>query len=302
MIRKIKKSFIGILFLLFTFSCSINSKMESKKIDWQGHRGARGLYPENTIEAFIGALEFEITTLELDVVVSADNQVVVSHEPWMSHEICSQADGSEIINDKVDFNIYKMNYDEIRTFDCGSKVHPRFPEQKKMKTYKPLLSEVIEKVDAYCAKNNRERVAFDIEIKSEADHVGEFFPEPKKYVELVEAVLSNYDMKGRLTLQSFDINILKELNIQKTQADISFLVENKEGFESNLEKLDFLPDIYSPYYLFVTAELVKEVHDKNMKLIPWTVNEEEAMLKLKSLGVDGIITDYPNKIKNINDD
>ncbi len=293
---------IGVLIVLILFSCSTCSNMVSKKIDWQGHRGARGLFPENTLEAFIGALDYEITTLELDVVVSKDNQVIVSHEPWMSEEICMNPNGEEFEDGKTNFNIYKMNYADIKKFDCGSKVHPRFPDQKKLKTYKPLLSEVIEAVDDFCKKNNRERVAFDIEIKSDSNYVGTYFPEPTKYVQMVEGVLANYDMKNRLTLQSFDLNILEALHQEKTSAAISFLVENEEGFEANLEKLNFLPDIYSPYYLFVTKELVNEVHQKNMKLIPWTVNDKETMLKLKALGVDGIITDYPNKIKNINDD
>jgi len=290
---------IGIFLVLIMFSCSTDSNMTSKKMDWQGHRGARGLFPENTLEAFIGALEYDITTLELDVVVSKDNKVVVSHEPWMSEEICKHANGEDFEDGRTNFNIFQMDYSEVKAFDCGTKVHPRFPEQKKIKVYKPLLSEVIEAVDDFCKKNNRERVAFDIEIKSNADHVGTYFPEPTKYVQLVESVLANYDMKGRLTLQSFDLNVLKALHEQKTSADISFLVENEEGFEANMEKLNFLPDIYSPYYLFVTKDLVDKVHEKNMKLIPWTVNDEESMTKLMALGVDGIITDYPNKIKNV---
>jgi len=290
---------ISILLVLILFSCSTDSNMTSNKIDWQGHRGARGLFPENTLEAFIGALDYDISTLELDVVVSKDNKVVVSHEPWMSEEICTKANGEEFEDGKSNFNIFEMDYAEIKTFDCGTKAHPRFPEQKKIKTYKPLLSEVIEAVDDFCKKNNREKVAFDIEIKSNANQVGKYFPEPTKYVQLVEAVLANYDMKDRLTLQSFDLNVLKALHEQKTSADISFLVENEEGFEANMDKLNFLPDIYSPYYLYVTKDLVDKVHQKNMRLIPWTVNDEESMSKLMILGVDGIITDYPNKIKNV---
>ena len=280
-------------------SCTTDINMQTNEFDWQGHRGARGLFPENTIEAFLGALEFEeVTTLELDVVLSADNQVVVSHEPYMSEVICLNENGEEFENGKQ-FNIFKMNYEDIKKFDCGTKIHPKYPQQKKLKTYKPLLSEVIEKVEAYCAKNNRAKVFYDIEIKSHSDHVGTFFEAPKPYVQTVMSLLDNYQILNRVNLQSFDLNILEELHVQKSDNTISFLVENEEGFEANMEKLSFIADIYSPYYLFVTKDLVEKVHYKKMKLIPWTVNEEEEMKKLIALGVDGIITDYPNKIKAV---
>ena len=270
--------------------------------DRQGHRGARGLFPENTIEAFLGALEFEeVTTLELDVVLSADNQVVVSHEPWMSEVICLDENGEEY-EDGKQFNIFKMNYEDIRKFDCGTKVHPKYPDQKKLKTYKPLLSEVIQKVEEYCSKNNRSQVAYDIELKSHPEHVGTFFEKPKPYIQTVMQLLKSYKILNRVNLQSFDLNILEELHVQKSDNTVSFLVENEDGFDANMEKLSFIPDIYSPYYLFVTSELIEKVHGKKMKLIPWTVNEVEEMKKLKALGVDGIITDYPNKIKAVNDE
>src|SRR5690349_18285871 len=98
------------------------------KFDVQGHRGARGLYPENTIPAFIAALDSGVTTIEMDVVITKDKQVVVSHEPWMSSAICLDSSGNEFSSkDEKKFNIYELTYDEVKLFDCGSKVNEKFP-------------------------------------------------------------------------------------------------------------------------------------------------------------------------------
>jgi glycerophosphoryl diester phosphodiesterase len=96
--------------------------------DWQSHRGARGLYPENTTGAMLEALKYPINTLELDVVVTADKKVIVSHEPWMSDEICLDPDGKSFEGKK--YNISKMSLKDVQEFDCGSKPHPRFPRQR----------------------------------------------------------------------------------------------------------------------------------------------------------------------------
>ena len=272
-------------------------KMYSElKFDWQGHRGARGLLPENANAGFIKAMELGVNTLELDVVISKDKQVVVSHDPFMSSKICLDKNG-QIIEDEKAMNIYQMDYAEVRACDCGSIGNERFPDQIKQPASKPLLKEVIMLADHYKKVAREEKVRFNIEIKSRPSWYNSFCPEPEEYVDLFLKDVGD-TLDGRLSIQSFDINILEELNKRKGDFKTVFLVENTEGFKANLEKLTFIPDIYSPYYLFVTKEMVETLHEKGMKIIPWTVNEEEAMQKLIDLGVDGIITDYPDKIKN----
>ena len=102
------------------------------KFDIQGHRGARGLEPENTIPAFILALDSGVTTLELDVVITKDKQVVVSHEPWISSSICLDTAGNAIPEkDEKKLNIYQMTYDQVAKYDCGSKGNDKFPQQEK---------------------------------------------------------------------------------------------------------------------------------------------------------------------------
>ncbi len=136
------------IFLLFFVSSIFMSMLQVPKFDVQGHRGARGLMPENTIPAFLLALDSGVTTLEMDLVITKDKQVLVSHEPWMSAAYCLDSSGREIKEkDEKRYNIFQMNYDEVKGWDCGSKGNPGFLEQKKMKVSKPLLAEVIVAVE-----------------------------------------------------------------------------------------------------------------------------------------------------------
>lgn len=294
-----------ILFSFLAFSIFIGCQNEptitnmeptAPKFDWQGHRGARGLQPENTLQAFLTALDLGVKTLEMDVVISGDKQVVVSHEPWMNAEICQDNRGNDLEDGKA-HNIFQMDYAIIKSYDCGSKPVERFPDQSKAKAYKPLMKNVITVADNFMKSKSKWEPFYNIEIKSRPEWVGVFCPKPDEYVDLVVNELKSLSVENRVTLQSFDTNILEELNKKKSGFETAYLIENQDSFEENMKKLTFIPDIYSPYYLLVTADLVKQVKEKGMKLVPWTVNDEAAMRKLIDLGVDGIITDYPNKIK-----
>ena len=132
------------LFLLFALisSCNID-----EGFNLQGHRGYRGLYPENSIEGFLKSIEIGVNTLEIDVVISHDKQVVISHEPWISSHICIDSAGNKINNDKEKFNMYKMDYVTIRKFDCGIIGNKQFPEQNKISTFKPTLINTINIVE-----------------------------------------------------------------------------------------------------------------------------------------------------------
>ena len=123
----------------------INTSIMPETFDWQGHRGARGLLPENTIPAFLKALEFpKLTTLELDLAVSKDNQLIVSHEPWMSALICSHPDGRPVEEDEEqELRIYEMTLAQIQAFDCGQRGNANFPEQTPQAVFKPTLEAVV---------------------------------------------------------------------------------------------------------------------------------------------------------------
>ncbi|NRD24559.1 glycerophosphodiester phosphodiesterase [Winogradskyella litoriviva] len=264
------------------------------QIDIQGHRGCRGLMPENSLPAFEKAIELGVTTLELDIAISKDNKVVVTHEPYMNPLICLDATG-EVIPDALEthYNLYKMDYNEIKQFDCGSKFHPRFPNQQKIKTFKPLLSEVFDLV-----KRKNSDVKFNIEIKSEQDYYNIFTPKPEAYVALVLDELKRNDMLSRVILQSFDIKILREIRKQSPKTEIALLVDENEEIWDKISKLDIvkLPEIISPYYKLLDEKKVRNLQAENFKVIPWTINEEKDMEQMMKWKVDGIITDYPNRL------
>jgi glycerophosphoryl diester phosphodiesterase len=268
--------------------------------DWQGHRGSRGLLPENSIPAFLKALEYPVRTLEMDVVVSKDNKIIVSHDPFFNHNICKKPDGTPVTEkEEKDIAIYNLTYEEIKYYDCGSRGNERFPEQKPTVVNKPSLQAVVESVNIYCQHNKRATPFYDIEIKSRPSWYDTLVPPPAEFVALLLEELEQWGIKEQTCIQSFDINVMKELNKQAPKVTKSFLVENLDGFDKNMALLDFTPDIYSPYYKHIDEALIQKVHARGMRLIPWTVNEVEEMEKLIELGVDGIITDYPNRIEEV---
>ena len=157
-----------ISFLLISIAVSESfAQIYIPMFDLQGHRGARGVRPENSIPAFILALDSGVTTVEMDLAITKDKQIVVSHEPWMSAAICLQPDGSPISSsEEKTFNIYQMDYERVRTFDCGSRGNEKFPEQVKMKTAKPLLRDAIIAIEHHIKSYSLYEVDYNIEIKT----------------------------------------------------------------------------------------------------------------------------------------
>jgi len=281
--------------LLHTFF--INSVKAQSSLDIQGHRGCRGLCPENTIPGFIKAIDLGATTIEMDVVITKDNQVVLSHDPFLNHEIC-EGPHKEIITEKneKEFNIYRMSYNELQKCDCGSKIHNRFLTQAKFVSYKPLLETVIDTVEKYISYKKLKPIQYNIETKCLRETDTLFHPTPDKFTELVYAIIKNKSVSSQTTLQSFDIRTLQYAHTHHYPIKLALLIEDQNGFEKNVSSLGFNPDIYSPYYQLVTKELVKQCHDKKIKIIPWTINEIADIKKTIDLQVDGIISDYPNRV------
>ncbi|WP_052823473.1 glycerophosphodiester phosphodiesterase family protein [Neotamlana sedimentorum] len=202
----------------------------SKNIDIQGHRGCRGLMPENTLPAFKKAIELGVQTLELDVAVSSDNVVIVSHEPFLSRTICLDIEGNPIPKeDDMKYNLYQMTFDSIKQYDCGLKKHPRFPEQQKIKTYKPALDEVFK-----LAKQLNPNIKFNIEIKAKPKYDGIYTPTPKAFVALVLKVIEANNAFAETNLQSFDLRILEEIKIQAPKMKVAILVDEDENITKKL--------------------------------------------------------------------
>jgi glycerophosphoryl diester phosphodiesterase len=273
------------------------SMTHSSKIEVQGHRGQRGHSPENSISAFLKAIEKGVDVIEMDVVISKDRKVVVSHEPFMSSLYVLTPAGDSISKAKEkSFNFYEMTYDSIRMFDIGSKGNENFPEQQKIKSYKPLLSEVIDSVENYVKSHELPSVKYNIEIKSTVSEYDEFQPRPVDFIKLVMDVIQKKGIENKMNIQSFDENILNEMNRVYPKVELAFLV-SQEGISKNLAKLDFTPQIYSPNFkLIKNQEFVDSIKQKDMRLIPWTVNEKVDIIEMIALKVDGMITDYPERV------
>ena len=168
------------IFILTLFS----SFVSMANFDWQGHRGARGLYPENTINGMKEASKFPITTFEMDVVISKDKEVIVSHEPWINSEICLDSKGKPVKDHEV--NLYHLTYEQIKNYNCGSKLYPKFPQQKKVSEFRPRLSDLILALEP-------SKYRYNIEIKSTLeDEKAGFQPEYKEFSDLVVAQIAKH--------------------------------------------------------------------------------------------------------------
>ena len=266
--------------------------MVAKNFNWQGHRGCRGIMPENSIEGFIHALHFPVKTLELDVVLSKDFTVVVSHEPWFSDEICNCVGLKEK-------NLFRLTYEEIKAIPCGLKFTHRFPEQQKLRVFKPSLKEVVEAVKKHCESTGLPLPLFNIELKSKPEWDNIYIPNTDTFVQTVHQTIVSLGIGNLTTIQSFDQRILNAFQSMNTNVQIAFLTESPEDPLLQLQVLKHLPEIYSPYYKTVVSKDVYNLHKLGVKVIPWTVNDTASMHALIDLGVDGIITDYPNLIKEI---
>lgn len=269
-------------------------------IDLQGHRGARGLLPENSISSFRRALDLDVNTVEMDVVVTADSIVVVSHEPWFSSVICSTPQGDSIsAEDEHSYNIFRMTYEEAAAFDCGSKGNRLFATQQPERTQKPRLDSAFQALERYAASINRAAPRYNVEIKSRPEFDATFTPEPRTFAQLVYDVIEKEGVKERTTVQSFDQRSLQVMREIDSTLTLALLVDNDLSLEANLDQLGFTPSIYSPHQRLVDRSVVDSVHAREMKIIPWTVNEPEAMRRLLALGVDGLITDYPDRARTV---
>jgi glycerophosphoryl diester phosphodiesterase len=225
----------------------------------------------------------------------------------MNHLICLDPTGNAI--DSVQgmlANIFQMTYDEVKLWDCGSKGNARFPGQQKFKIAKPLLIDVIAAVETHIKSYSRYEVDYNIEIKSDARGDNVYHPNPQEFSDLVISTLNEYLPLDRVVIQSFDFRVLQYIHKQYPKIKLAALVENKKSIDANLKELGFIPHIYSPDWKLLNTDRVKYLHTKKIdtarngkkiRVIPWTVNQLNDMKALKKMGVDGIITDYPNRVK-----
>lgn len=269
----------------------------SQGIDIQAHRGGMALYPENTIIAMLNAMDWGVNTLEMDLSISQDKQIVVSHEQVMDHRYVTTPFGKSFTKaEEKNYKLYNMPYDSIVKYDTGIQGDPRFSQRKKLQAHKPLLSDLIDETEAY-AKNNKLLLPnYNIEIKSSVKSDNVYTPDYKEFTDLALDVLLKKNITDRVVIQSFDTRTLNYIHEQYPQIRLSYLVgKQMVSLEDAMSELKFIPEILSPDYTIVNKQLVKAVHKKGMKILPWTVDKPEDIQNMVDLKVDGFITNYPDR-------
>ncbi len=255
-----------------------------------GHRGCRGTMPENSIAGFKKAIEDGADGIEWDVVVNGEGNLVISHEPYFHKDFCLASNGESIDNEKL-YNIYKMTQDEIESFDCGSKVHPKFPEQKKGIAIKPLLKDAVSKL-----KSTIRGKLILFEIKSEESEYGISQPHPDEYVDLILKEVAAYQFPN-IVYMSFDKNIIEAMHKKAPELRLAYLTYlPSKSANAYLKELSFKPFALGMYHKTLNKRKLRQLRDKSISAYAWTVNTTDDAHKMMDLGIDAIITDYPKSI------
>jgi glycerophosphoryl diester phosphodiesterase len=280
------------------FGISYEQELTLRSVDVQAHRGGAGLMPENTIESMLNGLKLGANTLELDLHMTKDGQIIVAHDAHFHAGFTTKPDGSELIEEEVGkLLFYRLTYNEISKYDTGSKPYKRFPEQQKLATRIPLVSDLIDSVENHAAKNGFSQAFYNIEIKSDQElEKKKELPDYKTFADAVMQVLLSKNLGERLLVQCFDTRTLNYLHEKYPKTRLVYLVENLDGFESNMKKLNFVPEVYSPYHKLVTPKFVENCREAGIKIIPWTVDDENDIKQMLDLQVDGIISNYPDRV------
>lgn len=242
-----------------------------------GHRGARAMRPENTIPAFEYAISVGVDVLELDLAVTKDDVVVVSHDPLINREICTGPGAGRPIR--------TLTLAEVRECDCGAKRNPAYPKQTPVpRTPIPTLDEVF-------ALASRGSFEFNIETKIFANHP-EYTPTPEKFAQLVLDTVRKHRLESRVILQSFDFRTLHAMKALAPQIRLSALYEKgQESFVDIARRAG--AQIVSPQFPLVTPAKVKAAHAAGLQVVPWTANTREHWDSLVAAEVDAIISDDP---------
>ncbi len=294
----------------------------AQDFDLQGHRGARGLSPENTLAGFARALGVGVTTLELDCGVTKDGVVVVSHDRVLNPDHTRDAAGNFLATPGP--AIVDLTYEELRQFDVGrirpgSEYAAAFPEQVPVDGERiPRLADVF----ALVKRSGNSAVRFNLEPQVAPAHP-EQTVSPLAFARALEAVIRESGMASRVTVQSFDWRTLRLLGTLAPDIALVALTDQQEGEDtveigkpgasSWLGELDVddhdgsVPKLvqalgaktWSPHALDLTAALVIEAHALGLSVVPWTVNDPLVMEKVMALGVDGLITDYPDRLRSV---
>ena len=307
------------------------AKVNYDVFDLEAHRGGRDVRPENTLYSYAYAIELGATSIECDMQLTKDGQIVMSHNPILNSDITRDKNGNYIKNNKYDIRL--MTVDELKKFDvgvmdqnCGEYYDLHGKTQFTYDAKIPTLEELMQLIQSYGDKN----IVLNIETKSYPDPASAGYKnnaDPKKFVEVFNNIVKKYDMEDRVVLQSFDWQTLIEMKKLNPNISTSALWQEQPSWGRDSESLrryekkkspwlggldikDYQgnpvkaahaigADIISPYYTEISKQDVDEAHSLGMKVVPWTVNNEKDMNMLLDMGVDGIISDKPWLLKQV---
>lgn len=307
------------------------AKVNYDVFDLEAHRGGRDVRPENTLYSYAYAIELGATSIECDMQLTKDGQIVMSHNPILNSDITRDENGNYIENNKYDIRL--MTVDELKKFDvgvmdlnCGEYYDLHGKTQFTYDAKIPTLEELMQLIQSYGDKN----IVLNIETKSYPDPASAGYKnnaDPKKFVEVFNNIVKKYDMEDRVVLQSFDWQTLIEMKKLNPNISTSALWQEQPSWGRDSESLrryekkkspwlggldikDYQgnpvkaahaigADIISPYYTEISKQDVDEAHSLGIKVVPWTVNNEKDMNMLLDMGVDGIISDKPWLLKQV---
>jgi glycerophosphoryl diester phosphodiesterase len=275
----IARSCVGLLLLLGAAAGS--TATGPPELEIQGHRGFRGRHPENTLPGFRAALALGISTLELDIQLTRDRVIVVHHDARLVHKRCMDDAGGRVPRDAI----HDLDYDRLATIDCGTRTASSFPEQASAPGARiPRLDQVLE-----LARDAAYPVRLSIEIKMQRPRNG---PPADEVAALTVQAIEAYGLTSRTTIQSFAPAALLAVQRLSPDMDRAILVRSRSAYDGMVERS--AATILSPRYDGLRRQDVERMHDRGIRVIPWTVNRPEALRRMIGWNVDGVITDYPD--------
>ena len=308
--KTIKGLFSAVAILSFCLFSAVVFADQADLVDLQGHRGARGLRPENTLPAFEYCVDQRMTTIELDTTLTRDNQLIIHHDTELNPNICVDSQGIPV--EAAD--ISSRSVVELKTLDCGALQNEKFPRQVAIKNTRLMtLEEFFNHFRHTKIKGQPHRaIQFNVELKFKKNPPQSVIT---KAADIMVKTIENAGMVDRSTVQSFVLESLPEIKKRNPSIKTSALFSPTKfqglrmllGLNANRQDIiqkaiEVKADVISPYYLYANKEFVETCHQHNMKVIPWTVNEEETMQALFSSGVDGVISDYPDLLYRVYQD
>lgn len=272
--------YLLIILLFSTCVSSSDCRFDPAVTEVNGHRGLRGLYPENSIYGFEQTVEKGLYRLELDIILTADHQWVIYHDPSVNPGLCS-------VEETIP--IFDITYDSLSRIGCGTLTSPRFPEQEKRAHGIPRLIDYFQRFRDHPAADSLVHI---IEIKSPKTYTTLDRPDVGIMAELFQMLVKEQGMEERVVLQSFDPDVLNSFREIDKGIPILYLIEDMESIEQALYLLTHTPEYVGMYHPLYDESVVAKLHSQGIQTVAWTVNDWPTIERLSCLGVEHVMSDY----------